>query len=327
MNIKEIKMNDLNVLVLSVGRRVELIQFLKKTLVSRNHSFSIVGADASNLAPALYACDTQIILPKISENHYLEILIETIKSQGINIVIPTIDTELGFLARHKSEIELQTHSKVIISSFKTIEIFQNKFKTAQFLEENKILSPKVLDFSNRTQFQYPVFIKPSEGSSSINARMVHNQNELERWFETIENPIIQSYVSGKEYTVDAYVDRNNKLISESHRFRMKTRSGEILIGQVLFIDQIHEIILDLLSKIELFGPITLQFIEENDQFYLIEINPRLGGGVPMSLDSGIDVLGNLIDEYSNKPLAKTNSRGLNKTFSRFDQMIEVKSYD
>lgn len=320
-------MSDLNVLVLSVGRRVELVQYLKKALARRNLSFRIVGADASHLAPALYECDTQIILPKVSEGHYLEILIETIKSQNINIVIPTIDTELGFLARHKSEIETQTHATVIISKFKTIEIFQDKLKTAQFLEDNQILSPKILDYSNRTQFEYPVFIKPAEGSSSINARMIKNQNELERWVETIEKPIVQSYVRGKEYTVDVYIDRNNKLISESHRFRIKTRSGEILIGQVLFIDQIHEIILELLSKIELFGPITLQFIEENDQFYLIEINPRLGGGVPMSLDSGIDILGNLIDEYSNKTLAKTNSKGLNKIFSRFDQMIEVKKND
>lgn len=320
-------MIDLNILVLSVGRRVELVHYLKKALVLRNLSFKIVGADASDLAPALYKCDRQIILPKISETHYLEILIETIKSQDINIVIPTIDNELGFLAQHKTEIESQTHSKVIISSFKTVEIFQNKLKTAHFLEDINILSPKVLEYSNRTQFEYPVFIKPSQGSSSINARMIHNQNELELWFETIENPIIQRYVSGKEYTVDAYIDRNNKLISESHRFRIKTRSGEILIGQVLFIDHIHEIILEFLSKIKLFGPITLQFIEEYDQFYLIEINPRLGGGVPMSLDSGIDILGNLIDEYFNNPLTETNSRGLNKTFSRFDQMIEVKSHD
>lgn len=327
MNTRETKMTDLNVLVLSVGRRVELVKYLRKTLMRRSISFGIFGADASNLAPALYECDAKIILPKISENHYFETLIKTVNHHGIQIIIPTIDTELKFLALNKSKIESRTNAKVIVSDIKTIETFQNKLKTALFLEENEILSPNLLNYSNRKQFEYPVFIKPSEGSSSINALKINDQSELERWFETIEDPIIQRFVNGKEYSVDAYIDQNNNLVSESHRCRIKTRAGEILIGKVLFIDKIHEIIVELLLKISLFGPITFQFIEENGQFYLIEVNARLGGGVPMSLESGIDILGNLIDEYLNNQLIKTNSKNVNRVFSRFDQMIEVKNDD
>lgn len=320
-------MSKLNVLVLSVGRRVELIQFLRKSLVDRGLSFKLFGADASKLAPALYECDDHVILPKITDGHYLKTLRKTIEYLNIQIIIPTIDTELSVLAQNKDSIEFSSNTKVIVSELKAIEIFQDKLKSATFMEENQILTPKVLDYAQRNRFDYPVFIKPSKGSSSINALKIYSLEELERWFNAIERPIIQSFISGKEYTVDAYIDSHNALISESHRLRIKTRSGEILIGQMVFIDDIRKIILDLLTKIKLIGPITFQFIEENRQYYLIEVNPRLGGGVPMSLRSGIDITGNLIDEYLNQPLIKTSSKGIEKIYSRFDQMIEVKTHD
>lgn len=320
-------MTDINVLVLSVGRRVELIRFLKKSLVDRKLSFMILGADASPLAPALYECDKKIILPKIAESQYLEVLKEKIIQFNIQLVIPTIDTELLILAKNKAFLEEHSDTKILVSSPMAVIIFQDKLKTHEFLKQNQILTPKLLDATQSDYFEFPIFIKPSKGSSSINALKVNDKTALEYWVKTINEPVIQNYINGKEYTVDTYISRENKIISESHRHRIKTRSGEILIGRVLFIEKIHEILIRVLSKVKLFGPITFQFIEEKDNYYLIEVNPRLGGGVPMSLNSGVDIIGNILDEHLKRPLKKMSSRDINRIYSRFDQMIEVKSHD
>ena len=320
-------MNDFNVLVLSVGRRVELIRFLKKSLIERKLSFKIIGADASSLAPALYECDRKIILPKINDDKYLEVLKKTINQHDIHLIIPTIDTELPILAQNKNFLKSHKNTQILVSDLKAINIFQDKLSTNEFLIQNKILTPRLLDETESDQFDFPVFIKPAKGSSSINALKVNNKETLRYWMNIIEKPVIQSYINGKEYTVDTYISRSNEIISESHRLRIKTRSGEILIGQVMFIERIHEILVKLLNKVKLFGPITFQFIKEKENYYLIEANPRLGGGVPMSLASGVDIIGNIIDEQLKTPFKKMSSRNISKIYSRFDQMVEVKQHD
>ncbi|HAP7816977.1 TPA: carboxylate--amine ligase, partial [Enterococcus faecium] len=51
-----------------------------KTALNNNEmEGKIIGADCSELAPALYMCDEKIVLPKVSESNYIEELIKVIK--------------------------------------------------------------------------------------------------------------------------------------------------------------------------------------------------------------------------------------------------------
>ena len=84
--------NKINILVLSAGRRVELIKLLKEARDKLNIEGNVVAADMSETAPALYFADKRYILPRIGSADYVSKLIQICKNEEISLVVPTIDT-------------------------------------------------------------------------------------------------------------------------------------------------------------------------------------------------------------------------------------------
>jgi carbamoyl-phosphate synthase large subunit len=81
----------------------------------------------------------------------------------------------------------------------------------------------------------------------------------------------------------------------------------------------------ILSQFSFYGPITLQGILVDDIFYVIEINPRLGGGVPMSVLAGASILEDLILDAIGQDVEYHDDYRDGAIFLRYDQSIEVKS--
>ena len=71
---------EYNILILSAGRRVELVKCFQKAAKRLNIKSKIVAADISDMAPAIYFADKHYLIPKIGEKNYIRsILIFAIK--------------------------------------------------------------------------------------------------------------------------------------------------------------------------------------------------------------------------------------------------------
>ena len=57
---------------------------------------------------------------------------------------------------------------------------------------------------------YPAFIKPKDGSSSINAFKVADKEELKVYASQIKDYVIQPFIEGTEYTIDIFCDLGRK---------------------------------------------------------------------------------------------------------------------
>lgn len=312
-------MKEINILLLSAGRRVELIECFRNAAKKQDIKSRIVAADISNLAPAIYFADKHYIIPKIAEDGYIEKIIEICQKETISLIIPTIDTELLVLSKNKKEIEENTSAKVLISDFNVINICRNKINTQEFFEKNGFGVPKMLT-GNEENINFPVFIKPIDGSSSINAFKVKNKKELEFFKEYIGKPIIQELIEGTEYTVDIFVDFDNKPITIVPRQRIATRSGEIAKGKIVKDKEIIENVKKLIEILKPIGQITVQCMKTNNGIKYIEINPRFGGGAPMSITAGADSCENLYKLLQGEKL-KYNENYNEYTFLRFDDSI------
>lgn len=316
-------MINLNVLILSAGRRVELIQCFKNAARKLDINSNIVAADCSDTAPALYFADSIIKLPRINEPSYISSIIEACKNNNISLVVPTIDTDLLLLAENKEEIEEKTKAKVLISDKKVIEICRDKIKTQRFLEDNDFGVPKMYtdeDIEN-DKVEYPLFIKPKSGSSSINAFKVNNKNELNVYRSIIDKPIVQEYSEGEEYTVDVFLDFHCNIITIVPRLRIATRSGEISKGKIVKDREIIEDIIRLMKILKPIGHITVQLMKTKRGIKYIEINPRFGGGAPMSIQSGADSCENLFRLLLGQELKYNENYRDNIIFLRFDSSI------
>lgn len=274
----------MNVLILSCGRRCELVEAFKSALKKNEIAGKIVGADCSDLAPGLYFCDEKVIIPKVSEPDYIEKLITIINSYNINLVIPTIDTELLILSKNKKYIEDMTNATILVSSEKVINICNDKTLTSKFFENNGFDTPKVLNINEVKS--YPVFIKPLNGSSSKDTFIVKSKKELSFFSEYIDKPMIQEYIVGEEFTIDVCLNFDFSPVSIVPRLRVATRGGEVLKGRIVKDKQLIDTTKQVLEKLKAIGHITIQCIRNEKGIYFIEINPRYGGGVPISIKAG-----------------------------------------
>ena len=320
-------MTTMKILFTSVGRRVELMQAFRKASERLSINLIIYGADVSEFAPALFFCDKTVMVPRISEESYIPALLDVCEKEKINALIPTIDTDLLILSQNKDRFK-KIGTEVVISDSDKISICRDKRLTTSFFESCGLCCPKTCD--NYTEYKdgLPAFIKPKDGSSSINAFKVQNLEELEAYAHKISDYIIQPFIEGTEYTVDAFCDFEGKPIFITPRIRLAVRSGEVLKTKIA---QDETIILEmktLINKYKPCGQITVQLIRQKDtnkDFY-IEINPRFGGGAPLSIKAGADSAEALLKLINGQKLTYCpNAAKDGEVYSRFDQSIKVMS--
>jgi carbamoyl-phosphate synthase large subunit len=285
----------INVLITSAGRRVELIKSFKEARDNLNLNGNVVAVDIDNTAPALYHADKHYLISRINDDKYISDIIEICNKEKIHLIVPTIDTELYKLAENKELIQSLTNAIVHISNKEVIEICRDKLITQQFFSENNFGVPRMIDENAiaKKNYEFPLFIKPLNGSSSENTFKVNNEKELQFFLDYVPNPIVQEFIEGEEYTVDVFTDFHSNPITIVPRLRLATRGGEVLKG---IIKKDHEIIREIKNVLEIlkpFGHITIQCMKTVDGIKFIEINPRFGGGAPISIKAGADSPRNL----------------------------------
>lgn len=316
-------MTNYNILILSAGRRVELIECFKKARKKLKIDSKIVAVDISDTASAIYFADCFYIIPRILEEGYIDALIEICNKEKISLIIPTIDTELLKLSKNREKIEKETGAKVLLSDDDVIKICRNKHLSQKFFEENGFRVPRQIteDDLKKKNYKFPLFIKPFDGSSSYNAYKVNNEEELKFFRNYVENPIIQEFMSGVEYSVDVFADFDSNPITIVPRERIQTRSGEVSKGRIVKDREIIEDVKKLIGVLKPIGHITVQCMRTDDGIKYIEINPRFGGGVPMSIEAGADSAENLYRLLAGEKLCYNEDYRDKITFTRFEKSI------
>lgn len=318
-------MHNLNVLILSAGRRVELIQCFKNAAEKLKLNSKVVAGDCSNTAPALYFSDKAVVLPRIDNPNYIDEIINICNEEKISLVIPTIDTDLLLLAENRERIESLSSAKVMISDRNVVAICRDKEETQLFLEQNGFKIPKLYsDYElESNELRFPLFIKPKSGSSSVNTFRVSNRNELDTYRQVISDPMVQDFIDGQEYTVDVFLDFKGEVITIVPRLRMATRSGEILKGKIVKDKSIIQDVKRLVQILKPIGHITVQLMKTEGGIQYIEINPRFGGGAPMSIKSGADSCENLFRLLMGEELEYNELYRDQALFLRYDSSIAL----
>lgn len=314
----------MKIFITSVGRRVELVQAFKAAAEKLNINLEIFGGDAGDLAPALYFCDHKVKTPRIKSGDYIPFLKAFCSENKIDALIPTIDTDLLLLSQNRDDFG---GTKVLIAAPEKVALCRDKRLTADYFNSLGLLSPKPVDNINDYSGGFPAFIKPKDGSSSIFAYKADNETELKGFAAQVPDYIIQPYIEGTEYTIDAFCDYEGNPVLITPRIRLATRSGEVLITQIAQDEKITQEFKSLLLDFKPRGQITVQLIREKEtgKDWYIEINPRFGGGAPLSIKAGADSCEMLLRMLGGEKLSYIeNAAEDGAIFSRFDQSIRIK---
>lgn len=316
----------MKILFTGIDRRVELIQAFREAASCNSIPLSIFGTDVTDTAPALAYCDFIRPICGMKEKEYINELLRICREDNIDLVIPTIDTDLLVLAENQEKF-CAIGSRVLISSPDCVKICQDKILTSQFFVHCGLKTPFPVNDWAKYNEGYPAFIKPKNGSSSIHAYTVINKTELKVYSSQISDYMIQPFIRGNEYTIDIFTDWIGNPIFITPRIRLSTRGGEVLKTQIDLDKKIIQECEKLIKELKPCGPITVQLIRESgtNVDYFIEINPRFGGGAPLSMKAGARSAEAVLRLLSNKKMEYKEIRAeQGAVYSRFDQSVCVK---
>ncbi len=276
-----------NVLVLSAGRRVSLVKAFQKALIDLNVDGNVYGADLNpSMSAACNVLTESFSLPHVLSGDYAKELKKLCIDQSIRLVVPTIDTELLKLATIKDDF-LSAGINIVVSDLSLVKLCRDKRLTHQLFDEIGFRYPETYSAND---IKFPCFSKPISGSLSQNIRVLKDQLELDSWDVRLEEMMFMAIVSNAEfdeYTIDIYYSSDEQLKCIIPRQRVEVRGGEISKGRTN--KRLVELLMGPMSKVKgAFGCLTLQVFKEKEgnQIYGIEVNPRFGGGFPLSNAAG-----------------------------------------
>lgn len=316
---------SVHILLTSVGRRVELVQAFRNAADRLGLRLTITGADITDTAPALVYCDRTVIAPKISSPDYIPALVRICRELKVDGLIPTIDTDLLLLSKEKNQFS-QVGTTVFISDPDKIRICRDKRTTSAYFRSLGLYAPETVSDIKQYCHGFPAFIKPVDGSSSIGANRADNMEELKLYADHLENYVVQPFVSGTEYTVDVFCGLQGEPVYITPRIRIAVRGGEVLKTQIRHQEQIISEIHTLIRDFKPCGPVTVQLIrdEEKNLNQYIEINPRFGGGAPLSMKAGADAAAALLRILMSEKLRYCpGAAAEGAVYSRFDQSVRI----
>ena len=313
----------MHILFTGTGRRVELLQAFRQAAVRLGVRLKLYGADMAANAPASAFCDHNRRICAMRDKDYIPQLLEICRRDRIDLLIPTIDTDLIVLSENRERFA-EVGTRVMISAPEMVALCRDKNNTYDFFLSCGLKAPKPVNDYRKYTGPYPCFIKPKDGSSSVNAFRVEKERELEAYAARIDDYIIQPFIDGTEYTIDIFCDFEGDPIYIVPRERIAVRSGEVLKTRITLDERMTEEAGRLIQRFRPCGAITVQLIRqrESGEDYYIEINPRYGGGAPLSMKAGADSPEAVLRLMAGERIGYQDS-GIRDgaVFSRFDQSI------
>jgi carbamoyl-phosphate synthase large subunit len=236
-----------------------------------------------------------LVGPGFKDAAFEGFLLETVIKLKTDLVIPNMDSATVSLSRMKEKLAL-AGARAVVSDFHLCATMEDKIAAQQWFAERGLPVP----LGNG----YPRIAKKRFGFGSRDQFVAFAAHELEVLLarQASEEFIVQPFISGQEYTVDAYVDRAGHLLAALSRKRIEVLAGEVDVSETHHNAKILELTARALAFPGWEGPITLQFIDSAQGPVTIEVNPRFGGGVTHSIHCGLDMPRWLLREHLGLPL-------------------------
>jgi carbamoyl-phosphate synthase large subunit len=277
-----------NVLFTSVGRRVELLRAFRSAYANLGLQGNIVAVDIDPLAPALRVADRPYVVPRLTAPEFIPVLSAICERERVSLAFPLIDPDIPVMAMHRAALEAAGTRLAVVSS-DACAITSDKWLTKKWFEKLGLRTPQgwLPGDIDAARAQYPLFIKPRDGSGGIHTFKINSPEELVFFSNYVPNPIIEEYVPGPEITSDVIAWLDGEVLGVVSRQRIEVRWGEVAKGVTVRDPTIMHACRTLARALPACGPMTVQCILRDGVPYFTEINARFGGGVPLGIAAGV----------------------------------------
>ena len=272
-----------NVLVLGVGGNNSL--GILRTLMKSKYQLNIFGACVLEDNAGLYMSHKHFISPYATEKEFIPWLINLVNEQDISIVFSGVEEIIKEISINYNRLIEFTSCKFMVPDINLIDIFQDKFKTIEYLNHVSVKCPQTAHSRNFSEIEsllkevgFPLIAKPINGKGSNGIKLIYNESELEN-AASLNNYVIQEYIGTpeQEYTVGCYITKNKRIIKPIIMKRI-LKNGMTSSAEIVEDTEIENMCLKICESLDYNGPLNVQLRKDkNGVPYVFEINLRFSG--------------------------------------------------
>ena len=262
----------------------------------------IIGLAYENLEPGIYMDN---IVDKVYSVPYpstgTETLLKRIEyinsKENIDVLIPNFDAELFSFMKSADKLEAMG----IKTFLPTLEQFEERHKSnlSDFGEKYGVKVPKSKTIFNQSEiyslsndFSYPLLVK----GKFYDAFVCYNSEQVLNHFNKLSSKwglpvIIQEFVQGTEVNVVALGDgKGNTIAAVPMRKQYITDKGKAWAGITLSDKNLLELTDKIITGTKWKGGMEIEIIKTSDNdYYIIEINPRIPAWVYLAVGAGQNI--------------------------------------
>ena len=249
------------------------------------------------------------------ESGRLREIMELLKTQLYDIVVPTTDFSAILLSKNKGC--LSSYAYIAVNDWDVLTLASDKYETMKICMQNKIPCTRtMLDIHSfedvsTSGFTYPLVIKPKTSYGAIGFHIVHNEDELHALFNRdsfdIEQMVAQEYIpqTDIQYEAAMYIDIDNTvktaLVFSKNRW-FPIAGGASTLNISVEEPSIVESCSNLLQLINWRGYADIDLIRDprDGVAKIMEINPRVSGSVKICFLAGVNMAQQILENAMGK---------------------------
>ncbi|MBV1860514.1 MAG: ATP-grasp domain-containing protein [Nannocystaceae bacterium] len=261
-------------------------------LLDTHPTYEIHAADASPLASGLFLVPLHCrhIVPLGKSPRFLTTVREICRSAAVDLVIPTVDTELLPMAA-STERFASHNTRVAVSPVSGLRACEDKVRLTRVLQGLMPTAPTEVWTGQDlpADWCHSLVAKPRQGSGGRGVSIIREPAQL-RAVPTDGSYLIMEYLPGPEYSVDVFRTRAGNVIAAVPRERLLVDSGVAIAARTLHDPELERYAARAVDALELEGVANVQFRRDHSgRPTLLEINPRFPGTMPLTIGAGIDM--------------------------------------
>lgn len=284
-------MTALRVIVTGAGSIVG--QGIVKALRHSGMQVQVIATDIAPLNAALFRADEAYLMIPVEAPNALESIVETIRLIRADALMVGSEFDLSFFARHRALIERETNTKVIVSPVETVELADDKFRTAEFLAGHglpfapALAAPSLYEASRwAAQNGYPVIVKSRRGTSARHLHLVNDEASLKAVLPGVPEPMVQLLAGpihaelANEYTCSVFRCADGSLLGPFVS-RRTLRGGSSWIVEVAPQPELESLVRHIGTLLPSVGSLNIQLMFCDGRAVPFEFNARFSGTTPI----------------------------------------------
>ena len=295
----------INVLLSCAGRHVELVRMFQDALAGRGQ---VVALDQDKHALALAVADRPVVSPAIDSSEYPRWMIHTCAENNIRLALSLVEADTQKLESVRADL-LAIGCRLIGTPPATLHLMNDKLEVQGFLDRLGISYPNTTTLRSIANGAAVVgssfVVKQRRGRGSQGMLNFSTMKDVRRFARTVPNQdawIVQERLLGQEFGVDVINDLDGCYAGSFQRRKIRMHAGETQVATTSQETVLSELAVVLAGATGHQGCLDVDVILVEGKPFVIDLNPRFGGGYPFSHAAGANLPALLVAWSSGEPI-------------------------